>query len=173
MKSAGNYLLQRRPSVKIIVVSSKDKNVDDLYTIVVLDGADVVHSEEVSTIKHRDATVWKLADLYGVVDIEMKHEKAIPKFAEIPSIPVLEESEADVFFEENCELVYGRIIQAVSEGLRFGRESIRLFELSGTNVYITSDKPDWKTGVQQALDYYVSVEQYDDCIKARQLLTKL
>ena len=88
--------------MKIIVVSSKDKNVDDLYTIVVLDGADVVHSEEVSTIKHRDATVWKLADLYGVVDIEMKHEKAIPKFAEIPSIPVLEESEADVFFEENC-----------------------------------------------------------------------
>lgn len=173
MKSAGNYLLQRRPLVKIIVVSNKDNTINELFTIVVMDGAVVVYSETVNTLKQRDATVWKLADLYGAVDIEMKQEKSQAKFAEIPSIPVLEESEADIFFEDNRDLVYGRILQAVTEGIKFGRSSIRLFELNGTNIYITSDKSDWKTGVQQALDYYVSVEQYGECVKAKHLLSKL
>ncbi len=173
MKLVGNYLLQRRSPVKIIVVSSKDDDAKNQYTIVVMDGVIVVHSETVNSIKRRDAAVWRLADLYGAVDIEMKQGKPQARFAEIPSIPVLEEAEADVFFEENRNLVYGRILQAVTEGIKFGRDSIRLFELNGTNVYITSDKLDWKTGVQQALDYYVSVEQYGDCIKAKQLLSKL
>ena len=53
------------------------------------------------------------------------------------------------------------------------QETIRLFELNGTDVYITSNKEDWKNGVEQALEYYVQKEQYDKCIQARQLMSKL
>ena len=104
----------------------------------------------------------------------MKDSKAVDfKFTEIPSIPVLEIEEADLFFDENSDFVYERILQTVEEGLRSKRTEIRLFELNGTGVYVTSNRPDWKVGVQQALDYFVLTEQYDKCITARQLLQKL
>ena len=84
-----------------------------------------------------------------------------------------QEEEADEFFEDNQDFVYSRILEAVEEGIRATRESIRLFELNGTGVYITSQKEEWKNGVHQALDYFVAVEQYDKCIIARQILHKL
>ena len=95
------------------------------------------------------------------------------KFSEIPSIPVLSEADAGAFFDLECGFVCKRILQAVGEGFRFKRSVIRLFELNGTGVYITSNKQDWKTGVQQALDYFITTEEYDKCIEARQLLLKL
>lgn len=147
------------------------------FVVQVWNGSELVHEEAVSTVTDRDSLVWKLADLYGCVDIEIKDEdmKTIDefRFSEIPSIPVLEEDEADIFFEEESELVYNRIIQAVSEGLKMDQEIIRLFELNGTDVYITSKREDWKNGVEQALEYFVQKEEYDKCIAARQLLSKL
>ena len=136
-----------------IVVTSISKNKSKTYLIEVCDGTTIIHSEEVKGIKDRDA-----------VDF---------KFTEIPSIPVLEIEEADLFFDENSDFVYERILQTVEEGLRSKRTEIRLFELNGTGVYVTSNRPDWKVGVQQALDYFVLTEQYDKCITARQLLQKL
>ena len=157
-----------------IVVTSIGKKGKKKYNIQVVDGEHLIHEEVTQTLKSRDEAVWKLADLYGAVDIEMKDLKDDEfKFAEIPSIPVLEEEEADEFFEDNSDFVYERILQAVEEGVRSQRGSIRLFELNGTGVYITSEKVEWKNGVQQAMDYYIAVEDYAKCIVARQLLTKL
>ena len=157
-----------------IVVTSSGKKTNKVYTIEVLDGGAIIHTEAADGIKKRDEVVWKLADLYGALDIEMIDAKPAEfKFSEIPSIPVLEEEEADEFFEDNQDFVYSRILEAVEEGIRAARESIRLFELNGTGVYITSQKEEWKNGVHQALDYFVAVEQYDKCIIARQILHKL
>lgn len=143
------------------------------FLIQVIDGANIIHSETAKGLQERDETVWKLADLYNALDIEMVSVQEEFKFTEIPSIPVLEEEEVDEFFESNSDFVYVRILQAVEEGVRSGRDSIRLFELNGTGVYITSNKKDWKNGVQQALDYFITTEQYDRCIAARQLMQSL
>ena len=157
-----------------IVVTSIGKKGKKKYNIQVLDGTHLIHEETTQTIKGRDEAVWKLADLYSAIDIEMVDAKEEDfKFTEIPGIPVLEEEEADEFFEDNSDFVYARILQAVEEGVRSKRNAIRLFELNGTGVYITSDKDEWKSGVQQAMDHYASVEDYAKCIIARQLLTKL
>jgi len=159
--------------MKIVVTSTGKRGKS--FLIQVVDGNNIIHSESVKGLQERDQIVWKLADLYNAIDIEMAKVEEVDdfKFTEIPSIPVLEESEADEFFEASSEFVYNRILQAVEEGARSGRDSIRLFELNGTGVYITSNKRDWKNGVQQALDYYVTMEQYDKCIAARQLLQSL
>ena len=158
--------------MKIIVVSTGKKK--KTYHIEVVDGSISVHKESVNSIQERDELVWQLADLYGVLDIEITDEKTDEfKFTEIPSIPVLEEEEANEFFDDNKDFVYDRILQAVEEGVISKRDSIRLFELNGTDVYITSNKKDWKSGVQQALEYFASVEQYNKCIVARQLMLKL
>lgn len=160
--------------MKILVTTTGSKK-SKKYIVHVLDGESSIHEEAVDNVSDRDALVWKLADLYGAVDIEIKDSMKTEefRFSEIPSIPVLEESEADEFFEEECEFVYERILQAVEEGIKMNQQTIRLFELNGTDVYITSNREDWKNGVEQALEYYVQKEQYDKCIQARQLMSKL
>ena len=93
-----------------IVVTLTNKNKSKTYLIEVCDGGTIIHSEEVKGIKDRDTVVWRLADLYNSIDIEMKDSKAVDfKFTEIPSIPVLEIEEADLFFDENSDFVYERI----------------------------------------------------------------
>jgi hypothetical protein len=53
--------------------------------------------------------------------------------------------------------------QAVEEGLKTNQKNIKLFELNGTGVYITSQKENWRSGLQDALDYYIESEQYEKC----------
>lgn len=157
-----------------ILVTTTPTSTSKKYLIEVVEGNTVLHTEVAKDIVNRDKIVWSLADLYNTVDIEMKDDKEEDfKFSTIPSIPVLEEEEADEFFEENKELVYTRILQAVEEGIESGRDSIRLFELNGTGVYITSNKVDWKEGVSQALEYFLSMEEYDKCVQIRQLMSSL
>ena len=166
-----NYLYKTNV-VKIVVTHTRKKG--NSFIVEVLEGTHSVHKEEVRGIKKRDEIVWKLADLYGAVDIEIVDEpQAEFKFSEIPSIPVIEEEEADEFFEDNQELVYERIVQAVQEALFMGMDSIRLFELNGTDVYMTSNRKDWKTGLEQAINYYVKKEAYEKCIAIKQLIAKL
>ena len=156
-----------------IIVKSQGTKKSESFTIDVVDGENLIHSESVKGLKERDRIVWKLADLYGAMDIEIVQSKEEFKFSEVPSIPVLEEDEAELFFEENCEFVYNRILQAVEEGVKSGSDTINLFELNGSGVCITSDKINWRQGVQQALDYFEVSELYSRCIRARQLLSQL
>lgn len=159
-----------KKAVKIVVTSTGKTGKLKNYLIEILDGERIMHSEAVSGIVNRDKIVWNLAELYNILDIDLREGKEDFKLTEIPSIPVLEEEEADEFFEDNNEFVYERILEAVQEGIKLKRETIRLFELNGTGVYITSNRVDWKNGIQQALDYYITMEQYDKCIIARQLM---
>jgi hypothetical protein len=156
-----------------ILVTSIGKGKAKKFIIEVIDNDTTIYTETVQGVVERDKIVWKLAELYNAVDIDIKEGKEEFMFVEIPTIPVLEEEEADEFFEDNKDFVYERILQAVGEGIQSKRDSIRLFELNGTGVYITSNKADWKNGVQQALDYFLSMELYDKCVTARQLMLQL
>ena len=156
-----------------IIVKSQGTKKSESFTIDVVDGENLIHSESVKGLKERDRLVWKLADLYGAMDIEIVQPKEDFVYSEVPSIPVLEEDEAEFFFEENCEYVYNRILQAVEEGIKSGSDTINLFELNGSGVCITSDRETWRHGVQQALDYYTVNELYDRCARANQLLNRL
>ena len=159
--------------MKIVVTSTGKKGKIKTFTIEVFDEGRVIYTELVEGLHRRDEAIWRLAELYNALDIDTVEGKEEFRYTEIPTVPVLEESEADEFFEENSEFVYSRILQAVSEGIKAKQDSIRLFELNGSGVYMTSNRSEWKIGVQQALDYFLSVEQYDKCIIARQLMSEL
>lgn len=145
--------------MKIIITSvGKAKS----FLVEVLDGDAVLYSEEVKGVKRRDALVWQLAETYNTSDIEnVVLEKRIFRLSDVPSIPVLDEVEADSFFDENKEFLYDRIVQAIEEGLIAGLDTIDLFELNGTGVCITSKRHEWMEGLQQALEYYIEVQQYE------------
>lgn len=169
-------IYSKATTMKIVVLQQKaDK--PDFYTIQVVDGSTIVHSENAEGLAERDEVVWKLADLYDALEIELK-EKPKPRpvefrFSEIPSIPVLNEAEAKDYFESSEQFVYDRMLQAVEEGVITNRPFIRLFELNGTGVYITSVKSSWKAGLQQALEYYLENEQYENCAIAKGLIERL
>lgn len=170
-------IYKRMKIVVSIVASSKG----DKHLIQVVDDQTIVYSETATTIEQRDKTVWQLAETYNALDIEVNTSKLSTKktnldsfkFSEIPCIPVLDEQDAIEFFNDNEGLVYNRIVQAVEEGLTTQQSSIRLFELNGTGVYFTSESKDWKRGLEKAIDYFVSVEEYERCITCKQLLSKL
>lgn len=169
-------MYQKAPMMKIVVLSGGSD--PQSYSIQVIDEGRVLRTEKAEGLAERDKIVWWLADLYNTPDIELLTDMPDPvdiefKFSEIPSIPVLEEEDAISFFEQEKAMVYDRIIQAVSEGISTKRPFIRLFELNGTGVYITSQRASWTSGLQQALEYFVLKEDYEKCAITKKLLRKL
>ena len=166
--------------MKIIVTTFKSIN-GDRHRIEVVDGSGTIYTETVQTIKQRDGVVWDLAETYNVVDINItsggvEEEIDTPDsfmFSEIPSIPVLDEEDAHLFFDQSSDFVYSRIVQAISEGISKNMHQVRLFELSGTESYLTAKRCEWKAGLLEAIDYYVSVEKYEECIDIQKMLGKL
>ena len=161
-----------------IVVSTVPTKKGNKHLVQVVDNDVIVYSETTTTIEQRDKLVWYLAETYNALDIEVtqnnKHlDEDDFRFSEIPSIPVLDEEDAEAFFDDHEDAVYNRILEAVEEGVFLGLDEIRLFELNGTDVYLTSDKDSWKSGVEKAIEYFVKEEQYEKCIVGRQLLSKL
>jgi len=161
-----------------IVVSIISSEKGSKHLVQVLDHNSLVYSEITDTVGSRDLLVWQLADTYNVLDIEVQHNKDQHntddfQFTEIPSIPVLDEQDADAFFEDHEELVYTRILKAIEEGIIMNLETIRLFELSGTGVYLTAERCDWDSGLKKAIEYFITTEDYDKCIIGKQLLTEL
>lgn len=158
-----------------ICVYKVDGKSRQTFVVQVVDGERVFYTDVVHGIKKRDELTWKLAELYQVTDIVLKesHKPEEFKFSEIPNIPVLDEQEAEVFFEENQSLVYTRILQAVEEGVITKKNIIRLFELDGTGEYLTSNKEDWKEGLYKCIDYFTQLEDYEKCATALNLISKL
>ena len=157
-----------------IVVNTKinDDNVVE-YFITVLDVKNVVHNTFANNVKDRDKIVWELAETYNITEIEMKEEVKEFKLQEIPTIPVIDEVQVDEWFEENQEMVHDRIVTAVKEAVKLNRNVIRLFELSGSGVFITSNKRDWISGLEKALGYYQGIENYEKCATIKMLINKL
>ena len=158
--------------MKIVITRTNKKK--QSFEVAVLDGVTPIHKETVNGIKNRDEIVWKLADLYGAMDIEIVEAKPKEfKFSEIPSIPVLDEEEAEEYFDYCEEDVYDRIVIAIAEGLQTKRKAVRLFELNGTGVYLTSERSNWKNGLEQVLQYYILRESYEKCATIHELIEKL
>ena len=166
------FIVNKEGVMKIVITRTNKKK--QSYEVSVVDGLNSIHKEVVSGIKNRDEVVWKLADLYGAVDIEIVEPKPREfKFSEIPNIPVLDEQEAEEYFEDCAESVYDRIVTAIKEGLHAKRDVVRLFELSGTGVYLTSQKTHWKAGLEQIVNYYIKIEAYEKCAAVHKLIQRI
>ena len=152
-----------------IYVKQKGKK----FVVTLMDGADTIKERIVTGIEARDKAVWEFTDNYNVSDVVLASQKKTKKAAKqspIPTIPVFDEEEAVDFFESNQDFVYNRIVQAVAEGVMFGIDTLRLFELNGTGVYITSKRTNWRAGLVPALKYFEDMEEYEKCSKVRDLM---
>ena len=82
-------------------------------------------------------------------------------------------------FEFNEELspkkhqVYKSLINGVTEAIKENKKEIKLCEVKHSGIYITVEKTEWKKSLDSALQYYIDIEEYEECSKIKNLIDKL
>ena len=82
-------------------------------------------------------------------------------------------------FDNNEELsskkpqVYKSLIEGVSEAIKTDKKEIKLCEVKNSNIFITVEKQEWKNSLDSALQFYIDIEEYEQCSKIKNLLDKL
>ena len=82
-------------------------------------------------------------------------------------------------FEYNEELkskkpqVYKSLVDGVTEAIKNDKKEIKLCEVKNSNIFITVEKPKWRSSLDSALEYYIDTEEYEQCSKIKDLINKL
>ena len=82
-------------------------------------------------------------------------------------------------FEYNEELksskhqVYKSLVDGVIEAIKKDKKEIKLCEVKNSGIYITVEKQEWKNSLDSALQYYIDIEEYEECSKIKNLIDKL
>jgi hypothetical protein len=71
------------------------------------------------------------------------------------------------------QIVRDEAIYAIKDGIEKHKSSISLFEIAQSDYYIELGKDKWKPTLEKLIEYYAGKEEYNKCIEARDLITKL
>lgn len=77
---------------------------------------------------------------------------------------------------ENTEIkeaIIEETVVAIKEGITKNKKSTSLFEIADSYCYIELERIQWKSTLENVIKYYVEKEDYDKCVKCRDLLNKL
>tara|TARA_B100001564_G_scaffold128355_1_gene107221 strand:- start:653 stop:925 length:273 start_codon:yes stop_codon:yes gene_type:complete len=69
--------------------------------------------------------------------------------------------------------VYKSLIESVTEGVKLKLESVNIAEIKNHDVIISVPKTEWKGGLENAMNYYIEREEYEECSKIKKLIEKL
>ena len=69
--------------------------------------------------------------------------------------------------------VYKSLVQSISEGVEFKLESVNVAEIKNHDMIISVPKTEWKSGLENVMDYYIKKEEYEECSKIKKLIEKL
>jgi len=97
--------------------------------------------------------------------------RRIPKFKAVLSEG--ESYEMMLKIPELKEIVLEETLFAIKEGVDKKKKSTLLFELVDLNYYIELKKDNWKSSLENVLEFYVEQEDYDKCVECRDLINKL
>ena len=85
-------------------------------------------------------------------------------------IPIFEFNEELKFSKHK---VYKSLIDGVIEAIKTDKKEIKLCEVKNSGIYITVGKQEWKNSLDSALQYYIDIEEYEQCSKIKNLIDKL
>ena len=71
------------------------------------------------------------------------------------------------------EVVIEETISAIKDGISKNKKSTSIFEIADSNYYIELERTEWKSALENVIQYYVDKEDYDTCVKCRDLIEKL
>ena len=69
--------------------------------------------------------------------------------------------------------IYRSLVEGVSEAIKENKNKVRICEIKNSNTYVTVEKKDWKSSLDSALEFYIGIEEYEECSKIKNLIDKL
>ena len=70
-------------------------------------------------------------------------------------------------------IVYNSLVESVTNGLKLDLESVNIAEIKNTDIIINIPKTEWKSGLENAMNYYIEKEEYETCSKIKNLINKI
>ena len=70
-------------------------------------------------------------------------------------------------------LIMKTLVLNIAEGIKDNLESINVAEIKNHDVIISVPKSEWKGGLENAMDYYIEKEEYEECSKIKNLIERL
>ena len=70
-------------------------------------------------------------------------------------------------------IVMKSLVENITVGVDLDLESVNIAEIKNYDVIISVPKEEWKAGLENALDFYIEKEEYEECSKIKKLIKKL
>ena len=70
-------------------------------------------------------------------------------------------------------LMMKTLVTNIAEGVEDNLESVNVAEINNYDVIVSVPKSEWKGGLENAMDYYIEKEEYEECSKIKNLIERL
>ena len=65
------------------------------------------------------------------------------------------------------------LVLNIANGIEDNLESVNIAEIKNHDVIISVPKDEWKSGLENAMEYYIKTEEYEVCLKIKKLIEKI
>jgi len=65
------------------------------------------------------------------------------------------------------------LVTNIASGIKEELESVNIAEIKHHDVIISIPKDEWKSGLENAMEYYIKIEEYEICSKIKKLIEKI
>ena len=70
-------------------------------------------------------------------------------------------------------LMMKSLVVNIADGIEDNLESVNVAEIKNHDIIISVSKDEWRGGLENAMDYYIEREEYEECSKIKKLIKKL
>ena len=77
------------------------------------------------------------------------------------------------FETKSKKTIMKSLVENIAEGIEDNLESVNIAEIKNYDVIISVPKEEWKAGLENAMDYYINTEEYEECSKIKKILEKI
>lgn len=71
------------------------------------------------------------------------------------------------------EAVIKEAVEAIKDGIKRNKSTVSLFEITYSDYYVDLAKDEWKSTLENSIEYFIEKEEYPKCIEIRDLIKKL
>ena len=70
-------------------------------------------------------------------------------------------------------LMVKTLVNNIAEGIEDNLESVNVAEIKNHDIILSVPKSEWKPGLENAMNYYIEREEYEECSKIKNLIDKI
>ena len=70
-------------------------------------------------------------------------------------------------------IVMKSLVLNIADGIEDNLESVNIAEIKNHDVIISVPKAEWKSGLENAMNYYIKTEEYEEYSKIKKLIEKI